>query len=209
MSVSQAVSIAAVLVWVNRQLVYFREFSVGHSRLAYYCAVNVAQVLRVVFVSVHFSMVYHVLSRPAIEFGDLLLLVYTFSLAVSGLATVLTLLIAPIAPSLATFLAPFLCFLHCLLCGWVTIIPMGLKVIFSPWWAGEAFLNRQTDRFRAIYTVDEGTARPFGYRTDRGIHPDSTYSSFLFDCGILVLLAVGYRVLGFFILKYRKASKQL
>lgn len=116
MAVGLAGSPAGVKTFGEEKLVYYREAAAGHNRVAYYFGkvslfINyfllkftklilfflfikmVSMYYREILAALHFTMIYHILAQPLIQFHRLFAIILLFFFAVYGLAAVVSFLV--------------------------------------------------------------------------------------------------------------------
>lgn len=186
MNVGLAISLAAVsagvAVFGEEQVIYRREVAAGHSHLAYYIGVNLAQCPRLFVDGLHFAFIFHLLNQPLTSFGQFLGIATLLYSAIYGLAFIVSMLVArKNAPLLGVVLS--LMFASMTAKGGQ---PEAIQFLSASRWASEALFGIESAPFMHVMTV-ERTATDLGYVVGR----------FGTDMAVMFAISIFYRVIAY------------
>ena len=170
-AIGVAGSPAAVRTFGEERDVFLREYSGGHSTLAYFAAKNVSVLYRLTLSALHFAGTFAFLARPTSNFGNTFVMVLGLFFGVYGLSTFMSMLVdranAALLGTIASLVVACMCgFGPNLVQGreWGLIFVQDLS--YSRW-ANELFVDSETRPYRSLYYVDSISAALFGYTLDR------------------------------------------
>ena len=127
-AVALAASPSGVAVFSEETFVYWRYASSGHDKLAYYAGKTIATTYRIVFASLHFSAVLHLISRPIVSFATTFLVISLMFFGVYGLCCAVSMVVRR---ENATLLAVVLALFSAVFCGYVNDL-INHRVLQSP-----------------------------------------------------------------------------
>ena len=179
-----------VKIFGEEKLVYWRESSSGHSRLGYYLGKVVSTVPRMLVACLHFTAMFHVLSTPRIDWGSAFLANLLYFWCIYGLASILSMCSRRED-------GPLLAVMASLIVGVLNGMSPNLTVV-GDWhlswlwrslpgtWLAEAYFGKNVGWLGYLYSVGDAS-RATGYRL----------GGFGWDCCVLGIIGVVYRVIAF------------
>lgn len=179
-------SVPGVRIFSNEKPMFWREASSRHNRLSYFVGKSVSSFYRIALSALHFSVVFHAVVLPQIDFGEFYLIICGSFLAVYGICV----LISMIASKENAFLMAAVTSLFVsVLCGYgpsmKQVKEWNLEWLwgcsFNRWFA-EAWFNQELTPYRHVYLVEEISYKSRGYNID----------SFALDAGMIYICALGY-----------------
>jgi hypothetical protein len=186
LAISLAAVSAGVSVFGEEQVLYRREISAGHSHLAYYLGVNLAQFPRLFLDGLHFAFVFHILSNPMASFGQFLSFAFLLYSAIYGLAFIVSFLVSRRnAPLLGVVLA--LTFSSMTAKGGQ---PEAIQFLSASRWAAEGLFTVETAPYTHVMSVAR-TADQLGYTLDR----------FPTDMALMFLIGLFYRLIAYLFMR--------
>lgn len=194
LSIGVAAASAGVKTFSEDMVIYWRETSAGHSRLAYYIGTSLSVIPRIILGGLHFTAVFQVLSLAYAPFGQLMVNHSLLFFAVYGLSAVVSMIVPR---KDAALLAAVAAVIAAVLNGFVHTIPTGLDYISYAYWSDNAFFTGEIGPVRHVYDW-KVTADYFGLVADR----------LSLDFGMMFVIGVIYRIIGFALLTLRNRDKQ-
>ncbi|KAL8679469.1 MAG: hypothetical protein Q9186_004245 [Xanthomendoza sp. 1 TL-2023] len=179
-----------VKIFGEEKLVYWREASSGHNRLAYYIGKVLSTFPRMVIACLHFTATFMVLSTPRIDWGSAFLANLLYFYTIYGLASILSMLTRRED-------GPLLAVMASLIVGVLNGMSPNLSVV-SDWhmswfwralpgtWLAEAYFEKNVNALGYLYAI-EHASEGSGYRLGK----------FGWDCCVLGIIGTVYRVLAF------------
>ena len=138
---------------------YWREASVGHSKLAYFIGKSFSNSYRMLIGALHFCGWYLLLAETILTPTQLYSVVLMLFYSVYGMACVVS-MILPI--DTANLVAVVVALLVPVFGGFVRNLRIGIKHSTYSWWANEAFFSYAIEPYKGIYQVDK-TAHVWSY----------------------------------------------
>jgi hypothetical protein len=89
-AIALAAAPAGVKIYGEEKVVFWREASSGHNRLAYYLGKMMASLPRMSIAALHFASFFHMVSRPIISFESQYSMIVLQYFGVYGLSTILS-----------------------------------------------------------------------------------------------------------------------
>lgn len=179
-----------VKIFGEEKLMYMREASSGHNRLAYYLGKVLSTLPRMILSNLHFTMPFMYLATPKISWGAAFIANLLYFYCIYGLSSCVSMvtkredgpLIATMASLIVGLISGVKPSLHTV-AGW----HMTWLWRASPGtWLSEAYFTENVTPYRYLYQIDQA-ASGTGYRLGH-------FSS---DLAVLFLLGTLYRVLAF------------
>ena len=150
MAVGIAAASAGVKAFGEDTVIFWRESSAGHNRLAYFLGQSLAMLPRICLGGLHFSCLFHVLSASLIPFGQIYLNVTLIFYAVYGLASIVSMLVPRRD---APLLAAVICVCAAVLNGYVRSLPVALDYLSYAYWSHDALFTGYTRPFTHVFQV--------------------------------------------------------
>ncbi|MCJ1472453.1 hypothetical protein MMC13_001101 [Lambiella insularis] len=190
-----------VKIFGEEKLVYWREAGAGHNRFCYYIGKVFSTVPRMIIASMHFTVLFLLMSTPKISFGDAFLANLLYYYCVYGLASIVSMVTRrEDGPLLAT--------LTSLIVGVLNGMSPSLKKV-ADWhmtwfwracpgaWLAEGYFTKNITPYAYLYQIDDAAAS-VGYTLDQ----------FRLDMVMLLCLGTAYRVVAFLGLRFVNRRKQ-
>ena len=179
-----------VKIFGEEKLVYWREASSGHNRLAYYIGKVLSTVPRMLVACLHFTATFMLLATPRISWSHSFLANLLYFYTIYGLASIL---------SMCTRRedGPLLAVMASLIVGVLNGMSPNLSVV-SGWhmswfwralpgtWLAEAYFDKNVLPLGYLYGIEDAS-RATGYRLGK----------FRWDCCVLGIIGTVYRVVAF------------
>lgn len=174
----------------EEKLIYAREASSGHNRLAYYVGKVLSTLPRMILSSLHFTTLFMYLSTPRISWGAAFVANLLYSYCIYGLSSCVSMVTRrEDGPLIATMTS--------LVIGIISGVKPSLRTVggwHMTWlwraspgtWLSEAYFTENITPYRYLYQIDEA-ATGTGFRLGR-------YS---LDLMVLFMLGTMYRVVAF------------
>jgi hypothetical protein len=198
MFVGMAVGLSAAPTGVDsfgsELVVYWREASVGHNKLAYFVGKTVSNFYRIFIGALHFCAWYLLLAETILNPMQLYSVVTVLFFSVYGMACVVS-MILPI--DTANLVAVVLALLIPVFGGFVRNLGMGVKQSMYSWWANEAFFSYSIKPYEHLFLINK-TAHVWSYTLDQAGK----------DFTLVILIGVLYRVVAFFCMVGLNKEKQ-
>ncbi|KAI9658131.1 MAG: hypothetical protein M1831_003976 [Alyxoria varia] len=200
-SIGLIASSPGVKVFGEEKLVYWREASSGHNRLAYYLGKLIASLPRVVLGCFHFTTFFMLLATPIISWPRSFAANLLYYLAVYGLASCVSMVTrredGPLLATMASLIvgvlsgfAPTLAVTETWHMSWLWRASPGV-------WIAELYFSDNITPLRYLYQV-ENASENTGFVLDRyGV-----------DCWVLLAIGLVYRILAFIGMVLVKRNKQ-
>ena len=187
LAIALAATTAGVKVFGEEMTIYKREVSSGHSHLAYFIGVNIAQFPRLFISGLHFAFAFHLYSQPLTRFGPFFAISFLLYAAVHGLSCLVSMVVSrKNAPLLGTVLA--------LLMGSMTAkggFPEEMQQFSAARWATEAMFSYETALLTHVMDV-AGAAERLGYVRERVTA----------DLAIMFSVGMFYRLVAYVIMRW-------
>ncbi|KAI4150800.1 MAG: hypothetical protein L6R39_002169 [Caloplaca ligustica] len=179
-----------VKIFGEEKLVYWREASSGHNRLAYYLGKVISTFPRMIIACLHFTATFMLLATPRIDWGSSFLANLLYFYTIYGLASILSMCARRED-------GPLLAVMASLIVGVLNGMSPNLHVV-STWhlswlwralpgtWLAEAYFEKNVGGLAYLYGV-EHASNATGYRLGK----------FGWDCCVLGIIGTVYRVLAF------------
>ena len=179
-----------VKVFGEEKLVYWREASSGHNRLAYYLGKVLSTFPRMVIACLHFTATFMLLSTPRIDWPSAFLANLLYFYTIYGLASILSMLARRED-------GPLLAVMASLIVGVLNGMSPNLSVV-AEWhmswfwralpgtWLAEAYFEKNVGGLGYLYAIAHASEES-GYRLGK----------FGWDCCVLGIIGTVYRVLAF------------
>ena len=194
MAVGIAAASAGVKTFGEGMVIYWREASAGHNRLAFYIAQSLAMIPRIILGGLHFTSFFQVLSQSYNSYGQMLVNVTLIFYAVYGLASIVSMLVPR---KDAPLLAAVICVIAAVLNGYVRTIPKQLDYISYAYWSHEAFFSGETAPFKHVFQLNIA-ANWFHIIRER----------LSLDYGLMFVIGTVYRLIGMALLLLLNRDKQ-
>jgi len=162
MAVGLAASSAGVKTYGEEKTVYWREAASGHHTLAYFIGTSTAMIYRVALASLHFAMIYHIMTSTIMPFGDFYLVIFLCFYAVYGLSACVSMVVKREDAPLVAVVISLVC---AVFCGYVQSLPLALKYLSYAFWASEAIYTKNVSP-SIIYQKQDISAPLFNYTLD-------------------------------------------
>lgn len=194
MAVGIAAASAGVKTFSEDMVIYWREASSGHDRLAYYLGMSLANIPRIILGGLHFTALFQILSMTYVPFGTMLLNVTLIFFAVYGLAAIVSMVVPrKDAPLLAAVLGV----VAAVLCGYIRNLPVQLCYLSYAYWSDNAYFTDEVGVMMAAYQWQI---------TEQYFHLSAQHIPR--DFGIMFSIGTIYRIIGFFLLTLLNRDKQ-
>lgn len=179
-----------VKIFGEEKLMYMREASSGHNRLAYYLGKVLSTLPRMILSNLHFTMPFMYLATPKISWGAAFIANLLYFYCIYGLSSCVSMLTKrEDGPLIATMAS--------LILGLISGVKPSLHTVAGwhmTWlwraspgtWLSEAYFTENITPYRYLYQIDQA-ASGTGYRLGH----------FSLDLAVLFLLGTMYRVLAF------------
>ncbi|KAL8805817.1 MAG: hypothetical protein Q9182_001729 [Xanthomendoza sp. 2 TL-2023] len=179
-----------VKIFGEEKLVYWREASAGHNRLAYYTGKILSTFPRMVVACLHFTATFMVLCTPRIDWGAAFVANLLYFYTIYGLASIVSMLTRRED-------GPLLAVMASLIVGVLNGMSPTLSVV-AEWhmawfwralpgtWLAEAYFEKNVGGLGYLYAI-EHASQGSGYRVGK----------FGWDCCVLGIIGTVYRVLAF------------
>ncbi|KAJ3341497.1 hypothetical protein HDU83_006587 [Entophlyctis luteolus] len=192
---------AGVRLFGEEKSVYWREVASGHNSLAYYLGKNISAIYRVALSSLHFTGIYVFFAKPSYPLEYEYALIFLNFFCIYGVSIVVSMMVRRENASLMSvitglFFAVFDGFAPTLAQAAETNTQY-LYTLSPNRWAAEAQYGLALQIYRGLYNVDIA-ANYFGYEIYQMQR----------NMGMMVALAMGYRVLGYVLMVCRHRDKQ-
>mmetsp|Transcript_10224 Transcript_10224/g.30503 ORF Transcript_10224/g.30503 Transcript_10224/m.30503 type:complete len:1000 (-) Transcript_10224:1198-4197(-) len=185
---------AGVRVFGAEQVIYWRERSVGHKPLSYFCGVAIAALVPMAIESFHFAAAFAAVSTADLMTSlELWMQCLLSFFCMHGLANLMSML----SSSAAMLLSVVLCLLVPIMGGLIPSVPLGIQVLSFGRFILEAIFSYGTENYRHVYLVDEFAS--FYHFT-----LDQTSSDMLYAA----LHGVVFRILAYFAMTRLNRDKQ-
>jgi ABC-type multidrug transport system ATPase subunit len=194
MAVGIAAASAGVKVFGEEMVIFWREASAGHNRLAYYLGVSLAVIPRIILGGIHFTGFYQVLSCGYTPYPTMLMNVILIFFAVYGLSSVVSMLVPRRD---APLLAAVICVIASVLNGYVRSLPLPVCYLSYAYWSTDSYFTSEI--MYAEHVIDTSiTAKLFRFEPHR----------ISMDFGLMFSIGVIYRIIGFILLVFLNRDKQ-
>ncbi|KAL8697189.1 MAG: hypothetical protein Q9201_007259 [Fulgogasparrea decipioides] len=179
-----------VKIFGEEKLVYWREASSGHNRFAYYIGKVLSTLPRMLIACLHFTATFMLLSTPRIEWCSAFLANLLYFWCIYGLASILSMCAKRED-------GPLLAVMASLIVGVLNGMSPNLSVV-SDWhmswfwralpgtWLAEAYFEKNVAPLGYLYDIKDAS-QATGYRLGK----------YGWDCCVLGIIGVVYRVLAF------------
>ncbi|KAL8717542.1 MAG: hypothetical protein Q9225_005220 [Loekoesia sp. 1 TL-2023] len=179
-----------VKIFGEEKLVYWRESSSGHNRLAYYIGKVLSTFPRMLVACLHFTATFMLLATPRISWGHSFLANLLYFYTIYGLASILSMLTRRED-------GPLLAVMASLIVGVLNGMSPNLHVV-AQWhmswfwralpgtWLAEAYFEKNVGPLGYLYAIEDAS-RATGYRLGK----------FGWDCCVLGIIGSVYRVVAF------------
>ena len=200
-SVALAAAPPGVAVFSEEMPVYWRYASSGHNRLAYFIGKSVSTIYRIVFASLHFSAILHIISRPIASFSLTFTVIFLMFFGVYGVCCSVSMIVRR---ENATLLAVVLALFSAIFCGYgITISDAKKWNLYWLWslqfnmWASEAYYSETVTLYDHVYD-NSFTNLYFGFTVNRvGL-----------DFAMMVLIGITWRAIAFILMISFNRDKQ-
>lgn len=184
-----------VKIFGEEKLVYWREASSGHNRLAYYLGKVLSTFPRMIIACLHFTATFMLLATPRIDWCSSFLANLLYFYTIYGLASILSMCIRRED-------GPLLAVMASLIVGVLNGMSPNLRVVrgwHMSWfwralpgtWLAEAYFEKNVGPLAYMYGVDHAS-KATGYRLGK----------FGWDCCVLGIIGTIYRILAFFLMRF-------
>ncbi|KAI8621604.1 P-loop containing nucleoside triphosphate hydrolase protein [Chytriomyces sp. MP71] len=200
-AVAMAGGPAGVRLFGEEQVVFWRETASGHSTMAYYLGKNVSAIYRVALSSLHFTGIYIFFSKPTYGFEYQYALVFLNFFCIYGIAVVVSMVVrrenaALLTVVLGLFCAIFDGFAPTLRDARQAYVEFIFDLVPNRW-AAEAQYGLSLQVYSHLYNLQYATDY-FGYELDKTTR----------NMCMMVALAIGYRIIGYFLMIFLRRDKQ-
>ncbi|KAI3654726.1 hypothetical protein MP228_000106 [Amoeboaphelidium protococcarum] len=192
---------AAVKIFGEEKVVYWREAAAGHSRSAYYVGKSISALYRFAVTSLHFTAVFYFLASPLNSFANMYGIIVVLYYCVYGFSAIVSMLVQRENASLLAVVA-------CLFAAVFNYfgptkekaVQWGVNFIWEisyAKWASEALFDGEVSNFGNVYQV-ELAASLYGYTLNR----------FTFDLCMALLIGSVFRVIAYVLMIVMNRDKQ-
>ncbi|ORY53533.1 PEP carboxykinase-like protein [Rhizoclosmatium globosum] len=191
----------AVKVFGEEMAIYYREAAAGHNKLAYFIGKNISIIFRIAMAAAHFSAVYYLMSHPPINLGLQYGAMFLNFFGIYGLSMIVSMLVRrENAPLMGVTSGMILG----VLCGFAPTIKeaaeqgtLWIYALGTNRWASEALFESWIEQYIDVFDTSIPNDH-FGYELGR-----STRNLLL-----MVVVALGYRVIAFILMVCLNRDKQ-
>lgn len=190
-----AAASAGVRTFGEERIQYWREAASGHNRLAYYLGVSAAALPRIFLASLHFTVLFTVVSLPYMPFTEMLGIVFLVWFTIYGISAFLSMLVPKEDAPLIAVVVTLACGV---LCGYANAIPQPVQFLSYARWSAEAMYYRETLPFVDVMDV-KSSAKIFEYSLER----------YALDFFMVALYGIIFRAAAFVCMIFRYRDKQV
>lgn len=194
MAVGIAAASAGVKAFGEDTVIFWRESSAGHNRVAYFLGQSLSMLPRILLGGLHFSALFHVLSKSSIAFGEMYLNITLTFYAVYGLASIVSMVVPR---KDAPLLSAVICVIAAVLNGYVRSLPVGVDYISYAYWSHDALFTGSTRLFTHVYAISVN-AGLFHLKLNR----------ISMDFGMMFVIGTIYRIISLILLLVLNRDKQ-
>ncbi|KAI9347665.1 P-loop containing nucleoside triphosphate hydrolase protein [Obelidium mucronatum] len=200
-SVAMAAGPAGVRLFSEERLVFWREASSGHNRVAYFLGKNISALYRISLASLHFTAMYVYFTKPTYSLELQYVLVLLNFFCIYGVSILVSMLVRrDIAPLMAIIVGLFLALMNGSAPRLIDAQRSGMGFLFalSPnRWMTEAQYSLTLEIYQGRYDVELSLGL-FGYEMDHTIR----------NLCMMLLLGFVYRIIAFGMMVLLHRDKQ-
>lgn len=151
LAVGIAAASAGVKAFGEDKVVFWRESSAGHNRVAYFLGQSLAMIPRIALGGLHFAALFHVLASSSIPFGQIYINITLIFFAVYGLASIVSMLVPR---KDAPLLSAVICVIAAVFNGYVRSLPVGIDYLSYAYWSHDALYTGATEPFKHVFQIN-------------------------------------------------------
>ncbi|KAL8992341.1 MAG: hypothetical protein Q9169_007174 [Polycauliona sp. 2 TL-2023] len=184
-----------VKIFGEEKLIYSREASSGHNRLAYYLGKVISTFPRMFVACLHFTALFMLLATPRITWGSAFLANLLYFYTIYGLASIVSMLTrredGPLLAVMASLIVGILNGMSPNLSQVADWHMLWFWRILPGTWLAEAYFDKNVGVLGSLYAIEHASDST-GYRLGK----------FGWDCCVLLIIGTVYRILAFLAMRF-------